>query len=49
MKKKKKKINYILEEKFDEFNNDDLKTHRKTLDKDIMDMEEKITTVDLKN
>ena len=41
-------INYILKDKFDEFNNDDLKTHL-TLNEDVMDMEEKIMTVDQKN
>ncbi|CAK9040290.1 unnamed protein product, partial [Durusdinium trenchii] len=39
-------INHILEEKFDEFN-DDYQIHL-ILDKDVVDMEEKIMTVDQK-
>ena len=44
----REKINYILE-KFDEFNNDDQKTHLKILDMDDMDMEVKIKIVDQKS
>ena len=40
-------INHILEEKFDEFN-DDYQIHL-ILDKDVVDMEEKIMTVDQKS